>query len=263
MAYTGELPYRGIDGNGRHPKRQQPIEIYPGVHPALVDKETFQLVEAIRNTFGYNPRSRNGKDARVYPLTGVLKCSSCGGNMRGESSEQYRYYQDASRIDRVVHCRQASVRAEQIEAQVFDLFFECVAWANGDRSLEAIQAQLSEAEDRLNRAKELYLYGELSRDDFEQEKQRYEKVKQELRNDNLDAIITFDSYFQGQFSSWDALSQTDKKRLLRFALESAWLRELELVAIQPTIAFLPLLGDGFCSCVVTACPPRSYNFFLR
>ena len=144
--------------------------------------------------------------------------------MRGDSSEQYRYYQDASRVDRVINCRQATVRAEQIESQVFELFLECLESANGNHSLESIQAQLTEAQERLARAKELYLYGEMSREGFDQEKLRYEKVKKDLRSDDLGATIASDSYFGNQLSNWDALSQTDRKRLLRFTLKAAWLR---------------------------------------
>lgn len=69
--------------------------LYAGTHPAIVSPE--QWHEAQRLKIEVNaPRLRvkEGKRSRSYPLTGVLRCGTCGAQMRGRSSGAgaYAYY---------------------------------------------------------------------------------------------------------------------------------------------------------------------------
>lgn len=248
VAYTGILPYQGMNSDGQHPKRSKPNEIYPGAHPALVDEESFQQVQQIRETLATNPRYKNGHAAQIYPLTNILKCGYCSGTMRGSSNEYHRYYVDGSQVDFSTPCQQATVRSDRIEQQVVSLLQEIIAQANGSQPFDLFQAQVTENEARFSRAKELYLLGEISKETYEQEKTRLEKAKNDLQFDTLTAIIASTDLFRSQFEKWDTLLTTEKKRLLRLALETAWVRDNALAAIQPSIAFLPLLGEKSCNC---------------
>ena len=62
-----------------------------------------------------------------------------------------------------------------------------------------------------------------------------------MRSDKLHATIAWIDYLRAELVRWDALSPIEKKGLLRLAIGAAWVRGNALVAIQPTVAFLPLL----------------------
>ena len=44
-----------------------------------------------------------------------------------------------------------------------------------------------------------------------------------------------------QLDAWPELSQFERKRLLRLAIETAYLRKNALAALEPSVAFLPLI----------------------
>ena len=101
--------------------------------------------------------------------------------------------------------------------------------------------QVLKAEQRYSRVQELYLDGQIDREQYEKELESYENGQKTLQPEKLCATIALLDHLRTELSRWDALSPIEKKRLLRLALEGAWVRENALVALQPTIAFLPIL----------------------
>jgi site-specific DNA recombinase len=85
-AYTKGLPSRAA----RY--RQQ---LFPGQHPAIITFDRWQEAQHLKNEENAkHVRTRGSSKARVYPLTGVLRCGACGGTMSGRSSGTKRgpYY---------------------------------------------------------------------------------------------------------------------------------------------------------------------------
>jgi len=177
MAYTGILPYQGMDSDGKHPKRKQANEVFQGTHPALIDEATFQQVEQVRQALSFNARHKNGSEVRVYPLTGILKCGFCGNNLRGSSNAYHRYYVDSSMVDRGQDCQQATIRSDRIEHSIYTFLLRVIDDDETFVSLEALQSQLEDAEARFERAKELYLTGMINHETYEIERYRLENVK--------------------------------------------------------------------------------------
>ncbi len=243
--YTGKLPYRGIDDNGRHRKRAEVLHMFPGHHTPLVDEATFTRAQEIRKTngaiFAYCDKERL---RRVYPLTGILHCSRCGAPMRGSGKvnrdEILYYYADSNRLDKELDCPQGMVRAERIEAQVVKWLRYQVAQVLSAENL-AIDAQLQESDVRYNRAKDLFLASQIDRRTFDIETARSENLRASLHADESCARMTLALQIQPQLDGWEDLSQFERKRLLRLVIETAYLRGNAFVAVQPSFAFQPLI----------------------
>jgi len=247
--YTGKLPYKASSEIGaRKTKRSELNEmtLYDGKHPALISEEDFQRVQEMRMTLGSNWRAEK-PTAQLYPLTGILRCGYCGNAMRGVSTSGRRYYRDASRIERSTNCQQDTVRAEVAERQVATILLEMLKDWTEDQGLERSKAMVAEAEARYERAKELYLMGELDRDEFRKESDRYEHIQSTLSYSNPNAIITLVSSIRPTLEDWDRTLPIERKKLLRMAVQAAFLRGNVIVAVQLTDSFMPLVTQKSCS----------------
>lgn len=97
-------------------------EVVPGEHGAIIDQQTFDLVQARlkQNTCSDGHRSKT-----EALLRGMLYCSCCGSGMYGTYSvahgRRYRYYvchRAQQKLD--VLCRTKAVSAQSVEAAVFE-----------------------------------------------------------------------------------------------------------------------------------------------
>lgn len=245
IAYTGQLPYQGVDAEGRHRKREAPSEIMPGAHQAIVDIEIFNQAQEIRKL---KNRISSNKDrpVRIFALTGILYCARCGGHMRGASKEnrQRNYYQCASNLDGVCKCPQRLVQASTIERQVIKWLKQ--ALIHIDSSDSRLAANRKEYEQRYQRAQSLYLAGEVSEEIYLAEKEKWEKINNHLQLPETHARITFINQTAPQIAQWDTLSQINKKRLLRLDLEAIFIHGNALAGITPSSTFLPLVWQVPC-----------------
>ncbi len=260
VAYTGKLSYQGLNPDGEHHKRGPIENPVNGTHTALISAELFEKVRYIRETLFRNPKMKQGKPTFVYPLTGVLRCSRCNGPMRGESSEVRRYYEDAFQIEMVApDCPQRMVQAERIEAELANILKSLLAASKSSNVLSSLQVKLAEAEARFSRAKDLYISGEIKRSEYEEEKRRLESSKKDLRPSRIDATIASVIFIKTQLPNWDAHSLREQKGLIRLILEAAWVQDNAVVALQPTLAFMPII-EGILSGNLgeDARPPRLF-----
>ncbi|MEN4012176.1 MAG: recombinase family protein [Bellilinea sp.] len=249
--YTGKLPYKSTkELGGRRTKRSEmrEMEIFDGKHPVLISEEAFNKVQELRSLNGTNCKARGGAPVQSFPLTGLIFCSQCGNTFRGVSSYGRRYYRDASRIERTCDCPQESVRADDLELQLVAIIRDLsYNWQQSQQIYNQVQKE-EDAERRLERAKELYIAGEISREVFQTEKNRHENTRKSLQNTNLGATMALAQELQGNLDAWDRTLPTERKKLLRRAVRSAFVRGDTFVALQPTEAFSPLveLKSGIC-----------------
>ena len=235
LVYTGKVPYYGYTPEGKSRKRQGPQEVYEGQHEAIISEEIFQQV-AERRRLRANPPVRGAARPRIYPLTGVLRCGICGHAMRGSKGPRDRhYYRDAGQIEREVRCTQPAIQAEWIEEQIGALLEPVLR--KGQADLQALEKAMDEARERWERAKWLFMIGDLDRETYVAQRKSYELMAKTYAGGTKSAILRMSQEFQ----EWKGLSLFNRKRLLRLALEAAYVRGKTLVAIQPTRDFLPLL----------------------
>jgi DNA invertase Pin-like site-specific DNA recombinase len=250
ITYTGKIGYIGTDDKGKFRSRRKPIEIYQGQQPALVSQELFDKVKELRPLLGISSMNMGKRLVRCYPLTGILKCGYCGSNMRGLSWKgKYFYYACGERIDHLSACKTRFQRAFETEDRIAGIIREVVSRVDQAATFELSRQQLLKAEERYRRAQELYLDAQIDRDQYDQELESYETSQKALHTEQLYATIALLDFLRAELSRWDALSPIEKKRLLRMAFEGAWVRENAFAALQPTIAFLPILVEiGLSTC---------------
>ena len=245
IAYTGKLPYVGCDNTGKYRSRKPPVETYDGLQEAIISQELFDKVSAMRNTLGQHPVVKNERMFRIYPLTGILFCAGCGSGMRGviSSKSHIFMYADGGKIDGITDCHQHSTKALALEDKVVKILQAIVKRADEQRTIEALREHRNQSEQRFLRAKELYLAGQITWEYYERERELHENFEYHLRENKCHATMALYDLTRSELARWEALSLIEKKRLLRLAIEAAWNDGNALVALQPSIAFLPILGN--------------------
>ena len=260
--YTGEMVYYGVDEQGRKRKRDNKLYTAPGRHPALISRELFEQAQEMRRVAGRHGRNEQG-EPQIYPLSGLLRCMDCQRRMWGFSANGgIRYYRDSTRAEHRCACEQPTLRAEDIEAQVVELLQSvCLPDDWQDRLVEILhpvedRAHVREQErhwqDRLARATELYLAGDIERTQYLEEKWAAQTALTSLHPVPKDAIITAGSSLQAFSRLWsEAHSYLDRNRLLRVLVTAAFVKGRSLVALQTTESLFPLMhycwsGDDGC-----------------
>ncbi len=257
--YVGQIVYRSFDEQGKRRRRTNITETFQGKQPPLIDQATFDKAQELRQDFGCSPRFQYSKPAEIYPLSGLIRCASCGLPMRAFSSHARRYYQDVTRIEHRGQCDQLSVRADEIEDQVADYLNQVRLpddWQTNARQwlgAEEAQNHTLLVQQRWARVKELFLRGDIGREEFEAEKQAVDSLKNwDLTNRKFDATMTAGEIVRNLAQSWARALPIEKKKLLRLMLSAVFVRGNALVAVQPTPALFPLMsrfvGDLYCSC---------------
>ncbi len=236
IAYTGKIAYRGVDKNGVHKKRTEPQIFFEGQHPALITKDIYQEAQEIRELRSSNSYMKNNRRVRIYPLTGVLHCGYCGGGMRGVSNAYRRYYSDGNQLDQICNCPQITIRANEIEEKIIrwikHIYREAVS-----NTEYTFKHQADFYQEKFQRAKELYILGEIDRSKLENIREKTKHIVSILHKTKLSDKMKFISETQQHIDRWNKLSQLKRKRLLRLIVEAVFVRGNAFVAFQPTLAF--------------------------
>ena len=241
--YTGYLPYKTSHGLGARRTRRSDLayaELYPGQHPALISMEDYHKAQDLRRLQTVTRHTRWNSPAHVFPMTGILFCGYCGSPMRGVSNQNRLYYRDGANIEKTRDCPQHTIRAGKVEDRVVEMLKGILGeWDQAHHSLDPGEAE-REIENRYSRARELYLAGDITRDQYQVEKERYEKSVSNLRLEDTNVIITLTDSLRTSLNNWEGTLPIEKKKLLRMAVRAAFVRGDTLVAVQPTEVFWPL-----------------------
>ena len=255
VLYAGKIPYYGVNENGIKRRRSHHIELFDAQHPALVDYAVFKEVNAIRVVMANTPRTGPNYPARIFPLSGIIRCGYCGSTMRGVSANGYRYYRDAGQIEHTHDCPQRLVNAKVIEKVVFQWLGKILHDPNEIARQKASVEHYEQAKARFQRVQALYLAGELEPNVYNQEKARFDEIGhtnplQFCSNANILALEVFDGSDNGLSPSLTI----ETRKALRLVLEALFVRGNAIVGIEPTAAFAPQLtknlvpeGEVFCS----------------
>lgn len=253
LFYTGVVPYYGINDKGQKRKRRDAVALYPGRHPRLIDQATFDEAQQIRQLLGRNPRNRRETPARVYPLTGLLRCGHCRAKMRGQAgSNGQRYYICPTRSQRTGDCPQKGIRAERLEEQLHQALIQIelpddwqhnVLIAQGIDPAEVARRR-TELEARWGRARALYLAGDLDRATFEAEKLDFKFKLANLHDAKIGDIIALNIKLRQLQAEWTDLTNLKKKKLLQVMIAAVFAQGQELCSAQTTLLAFPLLKQA-------------------
>lgn len=113
----GQSPYREDGTRNTHAKDgEDPIRIEDAI-PAIIDKETFRIVQ---ERMALNKRQQGGRPPknREYPLRGKVFCGSCKSAMTVSTSKGEYYYYRCTGKKRLHNCESTPISVDQLERTV-------------------------------------------------------------------------------------------------------------------------------------------------
>lgn len=155
--YLGEVSYKGAWMKGKH--------------PAAIDRETWELCrQKIRRRA--TRRETTKTTDRVYWLRTLLYCATCGRPLRGQNWRGERRYRDPAPSYGEDCTEPQSISAERLENQIKAYLrgihlpknwrTEAMHYLGEDGELAHSARMRQELQDKLDRAKRLYLLGDLT-----------------------------------------------------------------------------------------------------
>ena len=107
-------------------KGYDPVRIEGGM-PAVVDRETWDAVQAAVSTNASKTRPPKGRTRRnTYPLTGKAFCASCGEPFTGNSKGNGLSYYTCRGQSKLSACSNGSVKKDELESYVFGRIGELI-----------------------------------------------------------------------------------------------------------------------------------------
>ena len=233
--YAGWVTYKG--------------EIHQGSHPALIDQKLFDEVQAIISC--HNQAKRNATTGqRFFLLTGLVRCSDCGGTMAGQTNVRIlkdgtrvetRFYRDRTLLDGKEPCGKM-ILADKLEAQVEEEIKKIVlpqAWKERIVALSQSSPRFNEMDrkqrelrSQLSRLQGLYVKGSMTSEEFERSQKlinrRIAEVALPLAQSGNRVMRMLDD-FPGL---WDRLTREEKKRIIRKMVQAVWVKEGVLEGIE-------------------------------
>ena len=170
----------------------EPEQFIKGIHEALIDRETFDKVQAI---MGGDKKEQPKVTKTIKPelyLRKVLVCPVCGNVLTGAFSKgnggRYPYY-FCNREHKHLNIRAEKVNdgfADYISAlkphhAIVELYKEILDDVRGERTRESqaqmnkIQAEINSIKTRMDRVKDMYFDGEISKAEKEEAIERYSR----------------------------------------------------------------------------------------
>lgn len=154
-------------------------ETFLGVHQALISKNLFEQVQRVLSGNFTGIRIRHD-----YPFRQLFWCKLCGRSLIPEGQKGHVYYRCQNK-----RCPTKGTREEPLEQGIIEKFqgidlapeqhdylrqkfdeFQKNWGQNRTQAIEAVEMQLSQVKDRLNRLTDAYLDNAVDRETFEQRK---------------------------------------------------------------------------------------------
>jgi hypothetical protein len=222
-----------------------------GLHEPIIGEELFDRVQEVRawRTTVVKP----GPPSDEYLLRKLLYCERCGARMHGTSGSRPRVRRYMCATRRYGHsCGEPIVKARDLEAQLVD-------WIRGfqpdgellDLLLQTLRADTAvhteqpaerrgELLTQLQRLRDLYVLGDLTKPQYVMRRQAIEEELQRLGPPAEPAIDRARQVLGDFRRFWDLETQpAERRKLLLSLFEQVWAQEGQIVAVQPHDACLP------------------------
>ena len=223
-----------------------------GKHPALIDSDLWDKAQAARIANRKSPRAQNGKrqQNRVYPLTGLLRCSRCKGPMHGNGAWNGSYICYA-KSQRREACSQPLVKLGVLEEQLGEYLAtfhipedyqqRILEHAGQDASpLDDLESRRASLESRLARLQDLYELGDKNREDY---LARRAEIMAELASlkpaEDRKIDLRNAAELLGRFcQAWTFADLEQKRKIARLIFEEIWVDNKKVVAVRPRPQFV-------------------------
>src|SRR6266545_7741795 len=221
-----------------------------GLHDPLVEEELFDRVQEIR---AWRTRVlKPGKPSEDYLLRKLLYCERCGARMhgtRGSRAGIRRYLCSTRRYSK--GCGQPITQAEPLEAQLVEWLHDFqpdeqvrthvldVIRAEAKRLGGDDPARRRELHGQLDRLRDLYVLGDLTKNQYVMKRQA---IEEELSRHAppIDAALAQAEALLGDFAHfWDEEpSPLERRKLISTLLDRVWQDGGNIVAVRPRQPFV-------------------------
>ena len=178
-----------VGGNRSRLKDKEKWYIIPDHHPAIIDKETFDKVQATQRRF-----SQPNKKKRDYPLKGKAFCGCCNHALSRTMQKTSYYYCRHSEADAASRCHKMKVNAVALEQAVFQILKTQLAVslplnADGTVHMGAVISERSEYEKQIEALQdskqalfEQYIMDEIDMETYKSQKAAYDATILKTKN---------------------------------------------------------------------------------
>jgi site-specific DNA recombinase len=238
--YLGELP----DGEGGW---------LPGAHDAVLDDELFDAAQAARGRRASTPLPvRRG--ARVYALSGLLRCHHCGGTLHIHT-EKGRERAYCYRGRQAAKCAQKSTFLSVYEEQIGQHLATFRIPEDYREQLLAAQVEMRASADegaemrkrletQLANARALFELGDIAKADYLARRERLQREIANLRTaDEQGATLERAAAFLTDLpAAWASADQEQRNMLARLLFEEIHVKDKWVVAVKPQPTFVGFFG---------------------
>ncbi len=242
--YVGELPI----SNG---------VLTQGKHEAFIEEDLFDAAQKTRDANRKAPLSVNSS-ANTYSLSGLMVCGICGSRIRIHKNDK----------DRVrVYCS-GRAQGEQFTCKgtFLDIYERQVEWyldqfeipddyqqrilewyaAMGTDYVDAAKAR-GKLEGRLRRTKDMYGWGDITEEEYRNQRDAINQALNELPVENQDerTLERFANVLKSVKAGWTEASQAQRNRLARVLFEEVKVQDKQVLAIKPVPEMEAFFGVSY------------------
>ena len=216
-----------------------------GRHQPFISHELYEASQAARVRNRKHPAKTTRSDARVSSLSGVARCVECGSTLRTMRNRGVARMVCNTRLKRS-DCSQKSARLDIYEVQLQDYLEAFHIPEDYQQKLLEAQRRLSLAYDdtkgqikrlqgTLERLKELYKWGDISREQYHAESREIEDELATVQtpmdvDGNMEKLAQF---LRDVASAWQQASQAHRNKLARSLFESVWIENQKVLGVTP------------------------------
>ena len=221
-----------------------------GLHDPLVSEELFDRVQEIR---AWRTRVlKAGRPSEDYLLRKLLYCERCGARMhgtRGSRAGVRRYLCSTRRYSK--GCGQPITRAEPLEAQLVEWLHDFqpdeqvrthvldVIRAEAKRLGGDDPARRRELHAQLDRLRDLYVLGDLTKNQYVMKRQAIEEELSRHAPPIDPALAQAEALLEDFARFWDEEpSPLERRKLISTLLDRVWQDEGRIVAVRPRKPFV-------------------------
>ena len=231
-------------------------DLFPGQHEALIDRDLWDRVQAIRRERG---KGKGGKRTdRVYLLTGLARCHLCelplvGQTVKGRNQSMYQYLRDvANRRGFDCPAGGRGVRAASLDAAMGDLVARLVLpddWraqvldlvAHEDRRAE-VKRERARLEAKLKRLRRAYFEVDIDEDTYRRERANVQERLDALVIPDEGSVLDAGSFLETLGGVWAEATPSERKELLGLLLDAVFVDVVghRIVCVRPQPPYVAL-----------------------
>jgi site-specific DNA recombinase len=249
------------DGNGGSIKAK---------HGEFIQPESFERAQEMRETREH-PRYTINIRARTYSLSTLMWCSKCGSKMRIQMSPKGRariYCAGRAKGDRRCDCKGTFLDIYEAQIEWYLEHFHIPkdyqekileAHAKLQTAYSDKETQRAMLEKRLNRLKELYEWGDITKQEYRDKRQAMQwELKALIVPESEQQVLSKLAHFLANVAdAWRTANQEQRNKLAKTLFEQILVEDNKVVAVKPQPQLEPFFKLNFdCHFRDIACDPE-------